>query len=93
MSLLHKWIRCNLHHRRAFATVFGEFDACGDLQMTGIDKRANHEVERGQAPMQPGERKAQWSTPRLIRPGIDLTELVKPFSAVESGVIVTGPAS
>jgi hypothetical protein len=48
--------------------------------MTGIDKRANHEVERGQAPMQPGECKAQWSTPRLIRPSLDLTESAKIFT-------------
>jgi hypothetical protein len=62
--------------------------------MTGIDKRANHEVERGQAPMQPGERKAQWSTPKLIRPSLDLTETAKAFlNPVESGPPFSGPAS
>ena len=64
------------------------------LQMTGIDKRANHEAERGQAPMQPGECKAQWSTPRLIRPSLDLTELAKVPNAIEiGGIPASGPPS
>jgi hypothetical protein len=63
--------------------------------MTGIDKRANHEVWRGKAPVKPpGERKAQWSTPRLIRPSLDLTELAKVPNAIEiGGIPASGPLS
>jgi hypothetical protein len=63
------------------------------LRMTGVDKRANHEVERGKAPMQSGGRKAQWSTPKLIRPSLDLTEAAKAFPSVTEFSGTSGHAS
>jgi hypothetical protein len=62
--------------------------------MTGIDERENHEAERGKAPVkQSGGRKAQWSTPKLIRPSLDLTEAGKAFPSVTEFGPTSGHAS